>query len=113
MLNDGELGRPAIQPLGQPVVDGTLDGVAVLGLHAGVLLGLELPELRGHLGPGAAGDLVPPPRRAVRAVANRDRAIPAALGLVLVDRSFVAPAAAGAGGVTAHEYEDTERLAPR
>jgi hypothetical protein len=37
MLKDGELGRPAIQPLGQPVVDGMLDGVAVLGLHAGVL----------------------------------------------------------------------------
>jgi hypothetical protein len=62
-------------------------------VHAGVLLGLELLELLGDLGPGAAGDLVPPPRHAVWAVPDRDRAVPA----VLVDRSFVAPATPGAG----------------
>ena len=61
-------------------------------LDAGILLGLELLELFGDLGPGAAGELVPPPGLPVRAVASTNRAVPAALGLVLVNRSFDAPA---------------------
>jgi hypothetical protein len=85
----------------------------MLGLDAGVLLGLELLELPDDLGPGTAGDLVPPPRLPVSVVAKRDRAIPAALGIVLVNRSFVAPATPGARNVTAHDYKDSERLAPR
>lgn len=77
-----------------------VDGIAVLGLQAGVLLGLKLLELPGDLGPGTARDLVPTPGLAVRAVADRDRAVPAALGLVLVNRSFVAPATPGARNAT-------------
>jgi hypothetical protein len=73
--------------------------------RAGFPLGLELLELLGDLDPRAAGDLVPPPRLPVRAVAKRDRAIPAALGLVLVNRSFVAPATPGARCIATHEYE--------
>ena len=68
----------------------------MLGLHTGVPFGLELLELLGDLGPDAAGDLVPPPGRAVRAVAQGDRGVPAAPGLVLVDRSFVALTTPGA-----------------
>ena len=113
MVEPDRPGRPAVQPFGEPVVGRPLDRVGMLGLDAGVLLGLELLELPDDLGPGTAGDLVPPPRLAIRAVAKRHRAIPAALGLVLVNRSFVAPATPGAGGVTAHDYEDSERLAPR
>ena len=97
------LGGPPVQPFGKPVIHGTLNRIRTLGLHAGVLLGLELLEFLGDLGPRAAGDLVPPPRLAVLAVADRDRAVPAVLGLVLVDRSFVAPATPGASNATTHE----------
>ena len=106
MVEPDRPGRPAVQPLGEPVVGSPLDRVGMLGLHAGVLLGLELLELFGDLGPGAAGDLVPPPCLPVRAVANRDPAVPAALGLVLVNRPFVAPATPGASSTTTHEYKD-------
>src|SRR5260370_37212333 len=92
MIEPHRPGRPSVQPSGKPVVHGPLDRVGTLGVHAGIPLHLELPELLDDLGPRAAGDLVPPPRLAIRAVAEGDRAIPAALGLVLVDRSFVAPA---------------------
>jgi hypothetical protein len=106
-------GRPAIQTFGQPVVHGTLERVGMLGLHAGVPFGLELLELLGDLGPGAAGDLVPPPGLAIRSVAERDRAVPAALGLVFVDRTFVVPATPGSSSMTTHDYEDSSRFAPR
>jgi hypothetical protein len=85
----------------------------MLGLDAGVLLGLEFLELPDHLSPGTAGDLVPPPRLAIRAVAKRHCAVPAALGFVLVDRSFVAPATAGAIAeyIALLEREEAERNA--
>ena len=81
----------AVEALGEPVVAGVLNGVAGLGLDAGVLLGLELSELGGDLGPGAAGDLLRRQDWPSSAVADRDRPVPAALSLVLVDRSFVRP----------------------
>jgi hypothetical protein len=103
--------RPS-SPSGEPVVRGPPDGVGTLGLHAGILLGLELLELPNDFGPRAAGDLVPPPRLPVGAVAEGDRAIPAALGLVLVNRSFVAPATPRPSSVTTHGYKVASRLLP-
>jgi hypothetical protein len=103
MVESYRPGRPAIQPFGKPVIDGPLDRVGTLGLHARVHLGLKLLELLGDLGPRAAGDLVPPSRLPVRVIAEGDRAIPAALGLVIVNRSFVVPATLGASGVTTHD----------
>jgi len=84
----------------------------MLGPYARVLLGLKLLELLGDLGPRTAGDLMPPPRLPIRAVANRDRAIPAALDLVLVDRSFVAPTTPGASGMTTHDLRIVGGLLP-
>jgi hypothetical protein len=112
MVEPHRPGRPAVQPLSKPVVHSPLDRVGTLGLHAGVQLGLKPLELLGDLGPRAAGHLVPPPRLPIRAIAKRDRAIPAAPGLVLVNRSFVAPATPGASNAATHENEDSERLAP-
>ena len=57
----------------------TLDGVDARELDAEVSLGLELLEFLGELGAAAAGDLVPPPGLAIRAVAQGDRGVPAAL----------------------------------
>jgi hypothetical protein len=68
MIEPDRPGRPAVQTLGEPVVGGPLDGVGMLGLDAGVLLGLELLELPDNLGPGTSGDLVPPPGLAIRTV---------------------------------------------
>jgi hypothetical protein len=58
----------------------------------GALVGLEPLELFGDLGPGAARELLRPPCLPVRAVASINRVVPATPGLVLVNRSFEAPA---------------------
>lgn len=104
------LRRSAIKAFGKPVVDGPLDRVGALELHAGVPFRLELLELLDDLGPCAPRDLVPPPGLPVRAVAEGDRAVPAALGLVLVNGSFVAPTTPGTGNVTTHRLKVISRL---
>jgi hypothetical protein len=75
----------------------------MLRLHARILLGLELLELLRDLGPGAAGNPNVATTPCHPAMAERDRALPAALGLIPVGRSFVASATPGASGVTTHD----------
>src|SRR5207248_1765304 len=103
---------PAVQALREPVVHRLPDRVARRGLRAEVLLSLELPQLRGDLGSGAAGNLVPPPCLPIRPVADGDGRIPAALGLVLVDRSLATPAALGPGGRSTHGRERNTACSP-
>jgi hypothetical protein len=101
--------RPALR---RPVVYGPLDCVARHGLRAQVLLGLEIPQLGGDFSTSTAGDLVPPPRLPARPVAGGDSGVPAALGLVLVDRSLAAPAAPGLGTRSAHSWEPNTACSP-
>src|SRR5262249_37057532 len=108
---DGLFG-PAVQTFGEPVIHRLADGVPGGRLRARVVLGVQFPELGSDLGPGPPGDLLPTPGRAIRAVAEGDGRIPAALGLVLVDRSFAAPAASRPGGWCTHAGSIT-RLPPR
>ena len=61
---------PAVQALRKPVVHGPLNCIASLRLRAGVVLGLELAQLRGHLGACAARYLVPTPGLSIRPVAD-------------------------------------------
>src|SRR6266568_5499473 len=105
-------GGPAVQAFHKTVVHSLLDRVAPRGLHAEVLLGLEFPQLRGDLGTCAAGNFMPPPCLPVRPVTDGDGRVPAALGLILVDRSLAAPATPASGDRFAHGGSLT-RLAPR
>ena len=45
MVEPDRPGRPAVQTLGEPAAGGPLDRAGMLGLDAGVLLGLELLSL--------------------------------------------------------------------
>src|SRR5690349_12735050 len=105
-------GRPAIQPFREPVIHGLLDCVIRCGPRAGVLLGLELSQFRGDLGSRTAGDLMAPPSLPVRPVADRDSRIPAALGLVFINRTFAAPAAAGPDARSTHGREPNTACSP-
>jgi hypothetical protein len=105
-------GGPAVQAFRKPVGHGPLDRVARRGLLAEILLGLEFPQLRGDLGSRAAGDFMTPPCLPVRPVADGDSRVPAALGLVLVDRSLAAPAAAGPGARSTYDREPNAACSP-
>src|SRR5690242_11837650 len=105
-------GGPAVQPFREPVIHSSLDRVARRGLCTEILLSLELPQLRGDLGSCAAGDLVTPPCLPIRPVADGDSRVPAALGLVLVDRSLAAPAAAAPSGRSTHGRETNTACSP-
>jgi hypothetical protein len=53
-------GRPAVEPVPEPVVGGLLRGVACRGLDTGGDVLTEFPELVADLGLGAAADRAAP-----------------------------------------------------
>src|SRR5713101_1875732 len=102
----------AVEPFRQPVIHRLAERVARGSLHARVMLGMQFPELGRDLSPGPPGNLLPTPGLAIRAVPEGDGRIPAALGLVFVDRPLAAPAAPQPGSWSAHSREHNTSCSP-
>ena len=90
VLRDGG-GRPAVEPVPEPVIDGLPHGVGGGRPNADGNLLAEITELVTDLGLGAAAD-GPTPALAVSGESERHGADPAAVDLVEVDAVLAAPA---------------------